>query len=117
MLKKMLQAKLHGVHVTSCCLEYEGSCGVDRTLLDACGMIANQYVEVYNVTNGHRFSTYLISLPAECGEITLNGAAARQAAVLDKLIVCTYSLYDLHDLKDYRPTVVIVDPRNRLVQR
>lgn len=109
----MLQAKLHGVRVTGADLNYEGSCGIDAALLEAAKLLPNQYIEIYNVTNGNRFSTYIIEAPHSSGEISVNGAAARQAMVGDTLIIAAYSLYDESELRVYRPIVVIVDAKNR----
>jgi len=113
MNRKMLQAKLHRVRVTECVLDYEGSCGIDDELLCLSGILPNQYVEIYNVNNGARFSTYAIRAAKRSGEISLNGAAARKAAVGDLLIICTYSDYSEAELANYSPTVVLVDEKNR----
>jgi aspartate 1-decarboxylase len=113
MLRTMLQAKLHRVRVTEADLHYEGSCGIDRALLDASGMIPNQYIELYNVTNGERFSTYVIEAPRGSGTISLNGAAARKAMVGDLLIICAYSQYAEAELAAHRPVVVLVDEANQ----
>src|SRR5688572_16553279 len=81
MQRVMIQAKLHRVTVTHADLNYEGSCGIDSLLLEASGLIPNQHIDIYNVSNGERFSTYIIEAPAGSGEISLNGAAARKALV------------------------------------
>lgn len=99
MLRTMLQAKLHGVRVTEADLEYEGSCGIDKALLDLSGLRENQYIEIYNVNNGERFSTYIIKAECGSGVISLNGAAARKAIVGDKLIIAAYSQYTEADLE------------------
>src|SRR5437762_5421442 len=109
----MLQAKLHRVRVTQACLDYEGSCGIDEELLEFSGIVPNQYIEIYNVSNGERFATYAIQSPRHSGEITLNGAAARRAAVGDLLIICAYAAYSEVELKDHRPVVIFVDEQNR----
>ena len=109
----MLQAKLHRARLTLADLEYEGSCGIDEVLLDATGMIPNQYIEIYNVSNGERFSTYIIKAARGSGEISLNGAAARKAAIGDILIICAYSMYSDAELATHRPVVVRLDSRNR----
>lgn len=114
MNKTMLQAKLHRVTVTHAFLNYEGSCCIDEQLLDASGMVPNQYIEIYNVSNGERFATYVITAPRNSGEITLNGAAARKAAVGDLLIICAYSSYTEAELAHYEPVVVFVDEHNQL---
>jgi aspartate 1-decarboxylase len=113
MLKTLLQAKLHRVRVTEADLHYEGSCGLDELLLEASGIAEFQYIEIYNVSNGERFTTYAIRAPRGSGTISLNGAAARRAMVEDLLIICAYSQYSEAELATYRPIVVLVDEHNR----
>ncbi|MGC8518127.1 MAG: aspartate 1-decarboxylase [Steroidobacteraceae bacterium] len=113
MLKTLLQAKLHRVRVTEADLNYEGSCGIDEALLEASGIVEFQYIELYNVSNGERFSTYAIRAPRGSGTISLNGAAARRAMVGDLLIICAYSQYSEAELAAHRPVVVLVDEHNR----
>lgn len=113
MLRTMLQAKLHGARVTEADLEYEGSCGIDEALLELSGLLENQYIEIYNVSNGERFATYVIRAPRGSGTISLNGAAARKAMVGDRLIIAAYSQYTEAELKSYAPIVVLVDEHNR----
>jgi aspartate 1-decarboxylase len=109
----MLQAKLHRVVVTGAHLDYEGSCGIDEDLLRASGLRENQYIEIYNVCNGERFTTYVIVEQRGSGRITLNGAAARRAATGDLLIICAYSSYEESELRSYQPRVILVDAHNR----
>lgn len=113
MLRTMLQAKLHRVRVTQADLDYEGSCGIDENLLDASGLRENQYIELYNVSNGERFSTYIIKAPRGSGQISLNGAAARKAMVGDLLIICAYSVYSEAEIERHEPVVVLVDGQNQ----
>jgi aspartate 1-decarboxylase len=113
MLRTMLQAKLHRVRVTQADLEYEGSCGIDEALLEASGLRENQYIELYNINNGERFSTYIIKAARGSGAISLNGAAARKAMVGDLLIICAYSVYSEAELENHEPVVVLVDEHNR----
>jgi aspartate 1-decarboxylase len=113
MFRTFLQAKLHRVRVTQADLDYEGSCGIDEDLLDASGLRENQYIELYNVSNGERFSTYIIKAPRGSGQISLNGAAARKAMVGDLLIICAYSMYSDAELEKHEPVVVLVDEHNR----
>jgi aspartate 1-decarboxylase len=113
MLRTMLQAKLHRVRVTEADLHYEGSCGIDSALLDASGILPDQYIELYNISNGERFSTYVIEAPRGSGTISLNGAAARKAMTGDLLIICAYSQYSESELAARQPVVVLVDDNNQ----
>jgi len=116
MIRTMLQAKLHRATVTQADLQYEGSCGIDEALLEAAGLREYQYIELYNITNGSRFTTYIIKAARNSGEISLNGAAARMAAVGDLLIICAYSNYTEEEMATYRPVVVLLDDGNKTVQ-
>jgi len=113
MLRTLLQAKLHRVKVTEADLDYEGSCGIEEALLDASGLREFQYIELYNINNGERFSTYIIKAPRGSGTISLNGAAARKALVGDLLIICAYSSYSEAEAEQHQPVVVLVDEQNR----
>lgn len=113
MLISMLEAKLHRVRVTRADLHYEGSCGIDEDLLDASGIREFQHLEIYNVENGERFTTYAIRSARGSGEICLNGAAARKAAIGDHLIIAAYATYNEAELARYRPIVVLVNDDNR----
>ncbi|MGH8238233.1 MAG: aspartate 1-decarboxylase [Steroidobacteraceae bacterium] len=113
MLISLLQAKLHRVSVTRADLHYEGSCGIDEDLLDRSGIREFQHLEIYNVENGERFTTYAIKSARGGGEICLNGAAARKAAIGDHLIICAYCNLAAAELAHYRPIVVLVDEKNR----
>jgi len=114
MLISMLQAKLHRVRVTGADLNYEGSCGIDASLLEHSGIREFQHLEIYNVDNGERFTTYAIKSPRGSGEICLNGAAARKVMIGDHLIIATYCSYNETELTQYRPVIVIVDEDNRV---
>jgi aspartate 1-decarboxylase len=113
MLNSMLQAKLHRVRVTRADLHYEGSCGIDEDLLEASGIREFQHLEIYNIENGERFTTYAIRSPRGSKEICLNGAAARKAMVGDHVIIAAYSTYSEAELAHYKPVVVLVDEDNR----
>src|ERR1700722_5973489 len=101
MFKTLLQAKLHRVRVTRADLHYEGSCGIDETLLERSGIREFQHLEIYDIDNGERFSTYAIRSARESGEICLNGAAARKVMVGDHVIICAYSGYSEEELPKY----------------
>ena len=86
----MLRAKIHRATVTECVLDYEGSCGIDEDLLDAADIREFEKIDLYNVSNGERFSTYAIKGQRGSGEVSLNGAAARSAQRGELLLICTY---------------------------
>jgi aspartate 1-decarboxylase len=115
MQRTMLQAKLHRVRVTQSELHYEGSCAIDDELLDAAGIKEYQAIDIYNVTNGERFSTYAIRAERGSRTISVNGAAAHKAAPGDILIIAAFSIYSELELQKYHPTLVYVDENNRII--
>ena len=109
----LLKSKIHSASVTMADLHYEGSISIDRTLMDKAGFLPHEKVEIYNITNGNRFATYVIEAKAGSGEIGLNGAAARQVMVGDKVIICAYASMSEEEAKAHMPVVVLVDEKNR----
>jgi aspartate 1-decarboxylase len=116
MNRVMLRAKLHRATVTEADLHYEGSCGIDAALLEAADMKEFEKIELYNVNNGERFSTYIIPAPPGSGAISLNGAAARKAHVGDLLIICTFAPMSEEECRTYKPRVVLLGEGNRIEQ-
>jgi aspartate 1-decarboxylase len=114
MQRTMLQSKLHRVTITQCELDYEGSCAIDEALLDAADIREYQQIDIYNVNNGERFTTYAIRAEAGSGTISLNGAAARKGSVGDIVIIAAYARYDEGELASYQPKLVYVDAANRI---
>ncbi|HSV70347.1 MAG TPA: aspartate 1-decarboxylase [Methylibium sp.] len=114
MNRTMLRAKLHRATVTEADLHYEGSCGIDEDLLDAADMREFEQIDLYNVQNGARFSTYIIKAPRGSGTVSLNGAAARKAHVGDLLIICTYAPMTEEAAARWQPKVVLLDAGNRI---
>jgi len=110
----MLQAKLHRARVTHSELEYEGSCAIDGHLLDAAGIREYQQIDIYNITNGERFTTYAIRAQDNSGIVSVNGAAAHKANPGDVIIICTYVQLDQRELATYKPTLVYVNELNRI---
>ncbi len=115
MQRTMLQAKLHRVRVTQSELHYEGSCAIDDDLLDAAGIKEYQAIDIYNVTNGERFSTYAIRAERGSRTISVNGAAAHKADPGDILIIAAFSIYSELELQKYHPTLVYVDENNGII--
>lgn len=117
MQRLMLNSKLHRVTVTHSELDYEGSCAIDETLLDAANIREYQQIDIYNVSNGERFTTYAIRAQRDSGIISVNGAAAHKASTGDIVIIATYALYSEHELLKFEPELVYVDAQNRIVNR
>ena len=116
MQRIMLKSKLHRVHVTQSELDYEGSCAIDQTLLEAANIREYEQISIYNVTNGERFSTYAILGQRNSGMISVNGAAAHKAAPGDILIIASYAQYSEAELAQFTPTLVYVDAQNKIKQ-
>jgi aspartate 1-decarboxylase len=115
MQRTMLQAKLHRVRVTQSELHYEGSCAIDDDLLDASGIREYQQIDIYNVTNGERFTTYAIRAQRGSRTISVNGAAAHRANPGDILIIAAYSIYSETELNEFHPSLVYVDENNNII--
>lgn len=114
MLTTMLKAKLHRVTVTHAELEYEGSCAIDGKLLDTSGIREYEQIEIYNITNGERFTTYAIRAEDNSGIISVNGAAAHKANPGDTIIICAYVGLNQQELLSYKPKLVYVDEKNTI---
>lgn len=116
MQRSLLLSKIHSCTLTRANLDYVGSISIDRTLLDAAGILPYEQVQVVNVSNGERLITYAIAAPANSGAVELNGAAARLGMKGDRLIIMTYGQFSPEELKTYHPKVVLVDGQNRLTE-
>jgi aspartate 1-decarboxylase len=112
----MLYSKIHRATVTDANLNYVGSITIDQDLLDASALRVGQKVEIVNVNNGERFSTYIIKGKRGLKEMCLNGAAARKVEIGDKIIVIAYASYDDKELETYKPIVVHVDNNNDITE-
>ncbi|MBU1223269.1 MAG: aspartate 1-decarboxylase [Gammaproteobacteria bacterium] len=115
MQRTMLKSKLHRATVTHSELHYEGSCAIDETLLDAANIHEYEQIQIYNVTNGERFTTYAIRAARDSGIISVNGAAAHKANPGDLVIIATYAVYNELELARYAPELVYVDADNRIM--
>jgi aspartate 1-decarboxylase len=111
----MLKSKLHRATVTHSELHYEGSCAIDETLLDAANIHEYEQIQIYNITNGERFTTYAIRAARGSGIISVNGAAAHKANPGDLVIIATYAVYNELELARYAPELVYVDADNRIM--
>jgi aspartate 1-decarboxylase len=116
MRRIMLKSKLHRVRVTHSEPDYEGSVALDGRLLDAADIREYERIEVYNLKNGERFSTYAIRAQDGSGIVSVNGAAAHRADPGDIVIVCAYAEFEERMISDYKPRLVYVDEHNRITR-
>ena len=114
MQRTMLKSKIHRATVTHSELGYEGSCGIDESLMEAADIHEYQQIDIYNISNGERFTTYAIRAARSSGIISVNGAAARRAAPGDLVIIASYAVYNEVELQRHKPQLVYVDSRNRI---
>lgn len=108
----LLKAKLHQATLTMTDLHYEGSIAIDRELLETSGILPNEKVDVWNITNGARLTTYALPAPAGSREIMLNGAAARHAHAGDRVIITAFCDVDAEEAPHHKPTVVLMNEDN-----
>lgn len=116
MQRILLRSKLHQARVTHAVLNYEGSCGIDQDFLDAAGIAEHEQIDIYVVENGMRFHTYAIAAERGSKMISLNGAAARMAAVGDRIIICAYGIFDESEVSSHKPTLVYLNEKNEIVR-
>ena len=114
MQRTMLKSKLHRVTATHSELHYEGSCAIDLNLLEAADIIEHEQIDIWNINNGERFTTYAIRAERGSGIISVNGSAARRAAPGDLLIIASFALYEDAELAAQKPKLVYVDAQNRI---
>ena len=113
----LLKSKLHHANVTHSELEYEGSCAIDGALLRAANIQEYEQIQIYNLNNGERFTTYAIRAEDNSGIISVNGAAAHKASPGDRLIICTYAVLSRQEAAVFKPTLVYLDGDNRIKHR
>jgi len=114
MFSTMLKGKLHMAAVTQAELWYDGSCAIDADLVALAGLREFEQIDIYNVNNGERFTTYIILAEPGSGTVSMNGAAARKVQVGDRVIIATYGQYSENELLNYKPRLVYLDEHNRV---
>lgn len=117
MLITICKSKIHRVTVTDANLNYEGSVTIDEGLLKEANILPNEKVQVVNLNNGERFETYVLVGKANSGIVCLNGPAARLGQVGDLLIVISYCHLEFEEAKKYKPKVLYVDSKNKIIKR
>jgi aspartate 1-decarboxylase len=116
MKRIILKAKIHHARVTETNRDYEGSLSLDENLMKAADMLPYEKVHVYNVSNGERFSTYLIKEEQGSGKVGIYGAAAHRARVGDKLIVVSYVVLDEDEIEFFMPKILLLGDGNTVVE-
>jgi len=112
----LLKCKLHRACVTHAELDYEGSCAIDEHLMALAGIREYEQIQIYNVTNGERFTTYAIRADSHSRIISVNGAAAHKAAPGDRVIICAYAAIDDAEADAFSPSLVYLDENNRVTR-
>ena len=112
----LLKCKLHRACVTHAEVDYEGSCAIDEDLLVLAGIREYEQIQIYNVTNGERFTTYAIRAEAGSRVISVNGAAAHKAAPGDRVIICAYAAMSEAEADAFKPSLVYLNEHNRVTR-
>jgi aspartate 1-decarboxylase len=112
----LLKSKLHQARVTHSELEYEGSCAIDGALLEAAGIQEYEQIQIYNLANGERFTTYAIRAQDGTGIISVNGAAAHKANPGDRVIICCYAQLDQKEAASHKPRLVYLNEDNAIMR-
>ncbi|MFA0811430.1 aspartate 1-decarboxylase [Microbulbifer epialgicus] len=111
---EMLKCKLHMAAVTQAELWYDGSCAIDEDLVELAGLREFEKIDIYNVSNGERFHTYVILAERGSGIISMNGAAARRVQVGDRIIIASYAQMTEEQADNYKPKLVYLDEQNKV---
>ena len=117
MKKTFLSSKIHKATVTDSQIDYEGSCEIDISLMKAASIAVYEKIDIYNITNGERFSTYTILAQPGSGIISVNGAAAHKASPGDKLVICAYVDVPKEKIKKHKPILVYLDEENKIIKK
>ena len=112
----LLKCKLHRACVTHAEVDYEGSCAMDEELMGLAGIREYEQIQIYNVTNGERFTTYAIRAEAGSRVISVNGAAAHKASPGDRVIICAYAAMDEAEAVAFKPRLVYLDEHNQVLR-
>jgi aspartate 1-decarboxylase len=114
MFRTLLKSKIHRAAVTHCGLNYEGSCAIDEDLLDAANLSENEQIHIWNINNGERFIAYVIRAERGSRIISVNGSAARRAAVGDLVIIAAFAQVEEQEVAGFAPKLVFVNPDNSI---
>ena len=115
MLLHFLKCKLHKATVTETDIDYNGSISIDEDLMKAADINEFEKVDIYNITNGNRFTTYVIKAPSGSKKIGINGAAAHLVNIDDRVIICAYCTINKNEIDSIKPTVIQLDQQNNIL--
>ena len=110
----VLKAKLHQACVTHSEIDYDGSCAIDSALLEKAGIHEYEQIQIYNITNGERFTTYVIRAERNSRIISVNGAAAHKANPGDRVIICSFARIEEKEIANYKPTLIYLEQDNNI---
>ena len=114
MTVEVIKSKIHRATITEADLNYIGSITIDENLMDAANLIENEKVDIFNISNGERLTTYVIKGERGSGTIALNGAAARKVSIGDLVIIVAYAAMDFEEAKSFKPSIVFPDENNSI---
>ncbi len=117
MKRSFLNSKIHKATITGSDINYEGSCLIDISILNAAKISPFEKIDIYNITNGERLSTYAIPGPADSGEICANGACCHKINVADEVIICTYCELSVEEIDNHSPTILCLNSKNEIVEK
>lgn len=117
MVRSFLNSKIHKATITGADIDYEGSCLIDISILNAAKILPFEKIELYNITNGERLTTYAIPGPADSGQICANGACCHKINVEDKVIICTYTDLTNNEIENHKPTILYLNDNNEIVDK
>ena len=117
MRRSFLNSKIHTATVTGSNINYEGSCMIDLSLLNAANIKPYEKIDIYDVTNGERLTTYAIPGPADSAEVCVNGACCHKIKIYDEVIICSYATLSEGEIENHHPTIIYLDKKNRITDK
>ena len=117
MKRSFLYSKIHKGTVTDTNINYEGSCLIDISILNAAKILPFEKIDIYNITNGERLTTYAIPGPADSGRICANGACVHKINVNDEVIICAYAELSEHEYDNHKPTILYLNSHNEIIDK
>ena len=117
MERQYLNSKIHKARVTNSNIDYEGSCEIDVALLKAANIDPYEKIDIYDITNGERLSTYAIPGKPDTGIIGINGACCHKIKVNDEIIICSYTMLNENERINHVPTIIYVNQSNQIIDK